>query len=381
MGARRWMPVMLLGAGLALASGNVIGAQRKAPRPVTPAERADCLQKHEALTGRLVAAGLPAREDPIIHIGETPVVQAYPADADGVRGETVGVDSDFLGTSFVRNSGDLVGVLNRALANCRALEKDKRTRFAFDLTVERADALARTYLTAIQGTAPEGPGGFDEGRFVSLAGTAEREGGISADETIHAAWPRMHEGFPFREDRTSVTLSAVNGELLSYGKGWYSLPPASVEVQVQADEAVRVAMETVSEEFTRMATFDPDQEIDVTDGEGRVFGSRQAYERELARRRRLLEEAAAGWEPYVGVEPTMEAPPELMLVNPNIAYTEAYHDDLVDRRPWVRQTRLAWVVRLQCARRDAPDDHHRALPMEVWIDAAEGKVIGGECPY
>jgi len=30
--------------------------------------------------------------------------------------------------------------------------------------------------------------------------------------------------------------------------------------------------------------------------------------------------------------------------------------------------------------RDTPADHHRALPMEVWIDAAEGKVIGGVTP-
>jgi len=372
--------LMLLAGGLALAVQGMACAQEKTARPLTAGERAGFLGKHQAIVARLVEAGLPRREDPVIHIGETPIVSVIVPVSDSREAERVSVDDDFLGTTFARSSGELLGVLNRAVSNWRGIEAEKGTRFPFVLTKEHVEALIRGYVTAIEGSVPEGPGGFDE-RVATLTRMAERDGYISAHETIHARWPRMYKGFPFRNDRTGVTLSAVNGELISYGRIWHSLPPPSVDVKIQEDDAVKVAKETVAEELRRKATFDPEKKIQVNDGEGWVFASREAYEKELAKRRKELQEDAAAWEVYVGVEPTMEAPPELMLVNPNITYTEVYNDELVDRDRWVRQTQLAWVVRLQYRRTDNVEGYYCPLPMEVWLDAAEGKVIGGVVPY
>ena len=356
-------------------------AQNKTPRPLTDRERSTFVGRHRQIVARLVAAGLTRREDPVGHIGQDgPNVRVILPDSRGRSVERVSVDDDFLGTTFRRDSGEVVGVLNRALSNWRGVEREKGTRFPFVLTRERVQVLIDKYVTAIEGREPDGPGGVDESGLAQISKTAERTGHISSDEEIHAEWPRLYEGFPFRNDSTSLAISAVNGELISYTRRWNSLPPPTVRIEIPPDDAVKVAMQMATEDIRRKGTVNPTQKIRLNDGEGRLFASREGYEEALARKRDWLKQEAAAWARYVGVEPMVAVPPKAMIVNPNVAFTDEYHNDAGERDRWSPQTRLAWAVKVQYRPNDVEGAHHR-LEVEVWVDAEDGKVLGGVVPY
>ena len=141
-----------------------------------------------------------------------------------------------------------------------------------------------------------------------------------------------------------------------------------------------LASRTTAEEVKAKATLDPNKKILLNRDDGGVFVSKAAYERELAKRRRSLEEDAASYAVFIGVEPSLLEPARLMIVNPNACYTDAYRDNLPGRDKWNPETRLAWVVKLLYEVGATPEQK-RHLHMEIWIDAADGKVLGGELPY
>lgn len=340
------------------------------------------MSRHRAVENRLIQSGLPRRVNPVRVGPQNPAARALiPAPGRGSI-ERVSVDDDFLGTTFDRNTGSLIHVLNRAVSNWRGIETEKGTRLPLTLTRERFAALAVAYLTAIEGAPPSEFGGLDEGtlaKFTTKEGRPQDQA-VSPSEEVYATWSRTHKGIPFREDSADISLCAVTGELIAYNKRYFSKLPPSLEAKTLSDDALSVAKKTISEEVKAKGAFDPNKKIHLNRDDGGVFVSKTAYENELAERRESLKEEAASYAVFIGVEPSLIEPPKLMIVNPNACYTDVYRDDLPGKDKWTPETRLAWVVKLLYEVGATPEQK-RHLHMEIWIDAADGKVLGGELPY
>ena len=344
-------------------------------RELTPAEKQYFSQRHLELANRLSAHG---------YWGPTPNANlfafAYLPLLGRTRIERVEIDDGRLTSVFARNSKGLIGLLNRAAVRRAGAEREKNTRYPISLTLSKAKELAHSYLSAIEGTKSRASdlGCYDEGGISDVRGGENRQ--IDADAKFCFFEPRFYKGFAFREDRKELAISAVDGSLVSYGVYYTSSEPPSITSSVSKDDALKKAKDITSTELRRKGTFDPNEKIDVNDGEGKLFTTKKAYEEALAKKREWRKADSEQYAAFNGVEPLLTEPPKLMIVNPNSCYTDKYRGFSEVMENWNPKTRLAWVVKL-LYKPGLDKEQERHLDMEIWIDAADGKVLGGELPY
>ncbi len=127
-------------------------------------------------------------------------------------------------------------------------------------------------------------------------------------------WQRMSHGYPFMDDWRHVTVNVTSGRLIGYNEDIYSEEPETFDVMVDREKASRLA-----------ADFAQDNEMG-----GEIKGA------------------------------------TLKIVNPNYRWTDRF-----TKIPPV-QTRLAWVVELSMPSRISDEVAH------IWIDASDGKLLGGD---
>ncbi len=344
------------------------------PIELTPVERERSIARLEAVRRRLVAGNVIPDEPP----RGVRWCLAWEGLHSRMRIPVVDVGTDQLSATFAREDGTLLRLVERPQSAARSREEELGESHVFALSVERAAQLTSDYLAAVEGHEPPGPGRLDS---YSLSHCVDPDGSprrVLPTQTLYAAWPRGHGGFAFRDDEINLAISAVDGAFLSYGRYHISEPPPTVKVAITRDEALALAKAAGTREVVKQTAFGELEPEDVVP-EGTLLGSKAAYERALEWEREKMRSWAADFKPFVEVEPGVEDEPTLMIVNPNEQLIGRHTDD--DRHKWNPQTRLAWVAKLVFKAPEGAEGAWRRLHMEIWIDAENGEVLGGELPY
>lgn len=140
------------------------------------------------------------------------------------------------------------------------------------------------------------------------------QGGVAGLTLWELKWPRKKSAYEFRNDATTLNIDAIEGQILAYNDNNPSADPDSLDVSVKETAAKSRAAETATEKGFA---------LDVTSG-------------------------------------------KLMIVNPNYRWTASFVE-----MPST-ESRLSWVFSFQ-----KQTDIGTGIG-EIWIDASNGRLLGGE---
>jgi hypothetical protein len=135
----------------------------------------------------------------------------------------------------------------------------------------------------------------------------------------HLRWPRLYQGYAFRDDVVAAQIDAYKGELISYNYHYFSQAPSTVDLKVTKDEARKVA-----------------EDIMMSQGNAEI-----------------------------------KSPGNLYLINPNYRWRT---DKEFIKYP-SGETRLAWVFDFSLQHKEGDGVIDRVG--EIWIDAENKEVLGG----
>jgi len=149
-----------------------------------------------------------------------------------------------------------------------------------------------------------------------------------------------------------------------------------VEVKITAEQAKQKAIELTDKEIKNWASFlnsviEEAERDKIRDSELR---------REYGYNRETLREARQKVDSLIGVEPKVEKPPYLEIVNiRRDAFYQHYFDmDWYKKsREFNPDTRLSWIVHLLYHN----EETKAGAQFEIWIDAYDGSFVGGYRPW
>ncbi len=364
----RKLPAVLL---CALVCTVCFGAARHKPRFVTAQEVEEFRNRFAHVKRALTEAGVK-----VAQVTEQAVVSPRRPRRTSCVVEVLAVGSQVLTTTFNRRTGELIYVNNRALSARRQAESEKGVTYPFTLTEEAATKQIHVYYRALLGTEPPSSGVFLDQSFQKFKRMAR---GVPANGRLFETWPRLFKEYPFHDDKDILRVSAVDGAFLQFHRVYDCNEPASVTMKVTEEDAPRLAMEAITRELTKRATYDPAAVI-TYDSEGILITSKAERERVLAERREAAREETDQYKAFIDTEPETLLPPALMIVHPNVEFQDSKpRSELPDTD---RPTRLAWVMAVFLAE-DVPHgeppkrEGRFGLIAEVWIDAEDEAILGG----
>ncbi|HAV42650.1 TPA: hypothetical protein DCX15_01350 [bacterium] len=218
--------------------------------------------------------------------------------------------------------------------------------------------------------------------FLSLIGRTKEavfDKFIETENVLFFEWKRVLNGYEYRDNRISLTISKNGRRVYDYTKKFVAKPCPSTEVKITKEKAIALAMKRIN----RIANM-------------RIYEELDPYQRWWYATEGLNEKIDFYYEWYCW-EPAGEVEKvSLSIIQPNHFWTpwrikieeflprileiEGLVGWLISLRKMGRDSRLAWVVGIRMKETEGTK-YWDPSPAMVYVDAANGKILGGYLDY
>ena len=353
-----------------------LGQSDHVQRPVTPDEEATFREKHVAVKRKLIEIG----EN--FSTAYTTKVFLYPPKRNTAVPEIIDVSDSEAFSTYDRRNGTLTSILARSILAKRVTERKSGKRYQSALSeTEARERMAKIYEAILGNKPPRARNRLTSVYYGNAQRRAEWKRGVQPDDTLDEIWPRSICGIPFRDDFEEISIGAIDGAFFTYHRRYNSDAPPSAEPKITQDQAADQALSALKDEIARRGRYDP-KLVPPPESGGLLHVSREDFEAIMEERRASAREEAEIFAQNVDADSAeIIVPPVLVFVNPNTQFRDPAAPGKLPAGN--RPSRLAWVTSFYIPTKFlvTPDKKPKGWCAEIWIDAADGAVIGGQADF